>query len=147
MSYYFSSLADIHEHVLSRYKYCTSNLNMQGVYIYVTELLAVTVSICIAAMQRKPLLCLIVPIALISFGAAGFCIFAASGELATGTQCYRLFKTFESALIEREGNLYQMRKAFFYSPYAEPVLLKVVYHITYGDNVTLSLDNLTLFRR
>ena len=94
-------------------------------------------------MQRKPLLCLIVLIALSSVGAVvgDLC---STGELATGTQCYRLFKTFESALIEGEGNLYQMRKAFFYSPYAEPVLLKVVYHITYGDNVTLSRDNITL---
>ena len=116
---------------------------MQGVYIYVTELLVVTAPICIAAMQRKPLLCLIVFIALSSVGAVvgDLC---STGELATGTQCYRLFKTFESALIEGEGNLYQMRKAFFYSPYAEPVLLKVVYHITYGDNVTLSRDNITL---
>jgi len=114
---------------------------MQGVYI-ITKLPAVTVSVCIAAMQRKPLLCLIVPIALISSGAAALCSIADSGELAT--DCYRLFKTFESALIEGEGNLYRMGKAFFYSPHADPVLLKVVYHITYGDNVTLSRDNITL---
>jgi len=93
-------------------------------------------------MQRKPLSCLIVPIALISSGAAALCSIADSGELAT--DCYRLFKTFESALIEGEGNLYRMGKAFFYSPHADPVLLKVVYNITYGDNVTLSRDNLTL---
>ena len=38
------------------------------VYMYVTELLVATVSVCIAAMQRKPLLCLIVLIALSSVG-------------------------------------------------------------------------------
>ena len=38
----------------------------------------------------------------------------------------------------------EWEKHFFYSPHADPVLLKVVYNITYGDNVTLSQDNLTL---
>ena len=120
---------------------CINTCNWWVTYIHIiTELPAVTV-VCIAAMQRKPLLCLIV---LISFGAAtrDLCSIDDDGELAT--DCYRLFKTFESALIEGEGNLYRMGKAFFYSPHADPVLLKVVYHITYADNITLGRDNFTL---
>ena len=91
-------------------------------------------------MQGKLLLRLVVLIALISVTAAALCGTDDGGELAT--DCYRLFKTFESSLIEGEGNLYRMGKAFFYSPHADPVLFKVVYNITYGNNVTLGQDNL-----
>ena len=88
--------------------------------------------------MEKNLSFLVVLIALISVTAAALCGTDDGGELAT--DCYRLFKVLESALIEGEGNLYRMRKAFFYSPHADPVLFKVVYNITYGNNVTLGPD-------
>ena len=58
-----------------------------------------------------------------------------SSEAATAA-CARLSKDLERALLADEGNLFRMRKAFFYSPIASPVLLKVVYNITYRENFT-----------
>ena len=53
--------------------------------------------------------------------------------------CAQLSKDLEKALLLDERNLFCMRTAFFHSPTAAPVLLKVVYHITYADNVTKSV--------
>ena len=50
--------------------------------------------------------------------------------------CYRLFQQIEEALVRDRGNEYRLRKAFFYAPNASPVLLKVVYNISYAENVT-----------
>ena len=50
--------------------------------------------------------------------------------------CYKLYNQVRNALLGDEGNLYRLRKAFFYSPNANPVLLKVVYNISFADNVT-----------
>lgn len=47
----------------------------------------------------------------------------------------RLLKEFEMALLKDDGNLLHMRRAFYYNPAATPVLLKVVYNVTYGDNL------------
>ena len=59
-----------------------------------------------------------------------------SNEAVTWSNtCARLSKDLERALLADEGNLFRMRKAFFYSPTASPVLLKVVYNISYGENV------------
>ena len=44
--------------------------------------------------------------------------------------CAQLSKDLEKALLLDERNLFCMRTAFFHSPTAAPVLLKVVYHIT-----------------
>ena len=52
--------------------------------------------------------------------------------------CYRLYVKVRNALLGDEGNLYRLRKAFFYSPNANPVLLKVVYNVSFADNVTES---------
>ena len=57
-----------------------------------------------------------------------------SSEAATTSACARLSKDLKNALLGDEGNLFRMRKAFFYSPTASPVLLKVVYNITYGEH-------------
>ena len=56
-------------------------------------------------------------------------------EIATGT-CTKILKDLERALLQDEGNLSRMRRAFFHSPTAAPVLLKVVYNITYAKNIT-----------
>ena len=57
-------------------------------------------------------------------------------DLTTGI-CGQLSKDLERALVKDEGNLFRIRRAFFYSPTASLVLLKVVYNVTYAENVTL----------
>ena len=47
-------------------------------------------------------------------------------ERSTRT-CAKILNDLERALLQDEGNLSRMRRAFFYSPTADPVLLKVVY--------------------
>ena len=53
-------------------------------------------------------------------------------------ECYKLFQVFENALYEDKGNTYRLRKAFFYAPNANPVLMKVIYNITFPANVTMA---------
>ena len=62
-----------------------------------------------------------------------------SSEL-TIDACAQLLKGIEKAVLEDEGNLYRMRRAFFYSPTAAPVLLKVIYNVSFGDNITKTTD-------
>ena len=52
--------------------------------------------------------------------------------------CGQLFKDIERALLRDEGNLFRIRRLFFHSPTASPVLIKVYYNVTY------SLENLTI---
>ena len=40
--------------------------------------------------------------------------------------CYQIFQQIEDALNEDRGNMYMLRKAFFYAPNARPVLMKVI---------------------
>ena len=56
-------------------------------------------------------------------------------EVTTGA-CAKILKNLEKALLLDEGNLFRLRRAFFHSPTADPVLLKVVYNITYAENIT-----------
>ena len=56
-------------------------------------------------------------------------------EISTDT-CTKILNDLERALLQDEGNLSRMRRAFFHSPTADPVLLKVVYNITYAKNIT-----------
>ena len=58
-------------------------------------------------------------------------------DLTTGV-CGQLSKDLDRALVKDEGNLFRIRRAFFHSPTASPVLLKAVYNITYGGNFTLA---------
>ena len=53
--------------------------------------------------------------------------------------CAQLFKDLESALTSNEGNLLRIRRAFFHSPTAAPVLLKVIYNVTYAENFTMAV--------
>ena len=59
-------------------------------------------------------------------------------DLTTGV-CGLLSKDVERALLKDEGNLFRIRRAFFHSPTASPVLLKVVYNVTYGENFTMAV--------
>ena len=58
-----------------------------------------------------------------------------------GEVCHKFFKGFEDALYEDKGNTYRLRKAFFYAPNARPVLLKVIYNITFAGNITSVVDH------
>ena len=61
-------------------------------------------------------------------------------ELTTGI-CGQLSKDLERALVSDEGNLFRVRRAFFHSPTASPVLLKVVYNITYAESLILAITS------
>ena len=54
--------------------------------------------------------------------------------------CYELVQEFEDALYEDKGNTYRLRKAFFYAPNAHPVLMKVIYNITFAANDTMASE-------
>ena len=65
-------------------------------------------------------------------------------ELTTGI-CGQLSKELERALVSDEGNLFRVRRAFFHSPTASPVLLKVVYNITYSESLILAITSEEVF--
>ena len=50
--------------------------------------------------------------------------------------CYKLFRQVEDALVQDKGNEYRLQKAFFYAPNANPVLMKVIYNVSFATNVT-----------
>ena len=50
--------------------------------------------------------------------------------------CYNLYQQMEDALLDDKTNIYRLQKAFFYGPNANPVLIKVIYNISYSENVT-----------
>lgn len=51
-----------------------------------------------------------------------------------------------NALTQDKGNICRSRKAFFYAPNADPVLVKVKYNITFAENITEDvLPNCTEF--
>jgi hypothetical protein len=61
------------------------------------------------------------------------------GDPSVGILCGQLSKELDRALINDEGNLFRIRRAFFRSPTASPVLLKVVYNVTYAEKFILVL--------
>ena len=58
-------------------------------------------------------------------------------NVATADACYKLDEQLQHALLQDKGNLYRLKKAFFYAPNAHPVLLRVIYNVTYAENATL----------
>ena len=60
-----------------------------------------------------------------------------SKDVATANACYKLDEQLQYALLQDQGNLHRLRKAFFYAPNARPVLLRVIYNVTYAENATL----------
>ena len=62
-------------------------------------------------------------------------------------ECARLFKELEDALLQDEANMFQMKRAFFFhSPTADPVLLRVIYNISYAKNITKAAKENKLHR-
>ena len=59
-------------------------------------------------------------------------------DLSTGT-CAQLSKDLERALLQDEGNLFRLKRFFLNSPTASPVLLRVVYNITFAENLTIAV--------
>lgn len=53
--------------------------------------------------------------------------------------CGQLFKDVERAFVQDVENQFHIRRAFFHSPTASPVLLKVVYNVSYGENLTTAV--------
>lgn len=54
-------------------------------------------------------------------------------DLSSGT-CAQLSKDLERALVQDEGNLFRLRSMFRQSPTAAPVLLKVLYNVTFAED-------------
>jgi hypothetical protein len=67
----------------------------------------------------------------------GYSVCDLSEDEVIADACYRLDEQMQYALLQDKGNLYRLRKAFFYAPNAHPVLLRVIYNITYAENATL----------
>lgn len=82
-------------------------------------------------MLNTAVLFTIVALAASSIG--GRCSRLICDELTT-SECSQLYKDIERALTDDEGNLFRIRRAFFHSPTASPVLLRVVYNVTYAEN-------------
>ena len=57
------------------------------------------------------------------------------------SECAILFKELEKALLQDETNKFQMRRAFFHSPTADPVLLRVIYNVFYAENIIATEEN------
>jgi hypothetical protein len=60
-----------------------------------------------------------------------------SADEAIADACYKLDEQIEYTLLQDKGNLYRLRKAFFYAPNAHPVLLRVIYNVTFAVDATL----------
>ena len=60
-----------------------------------------------------------------------------SEDVVIADACYKLDEQLQYALLQDKGNLHRLRKAFFYAPNAHPVLLRVIYNVTYAENATL----------
>jgi predicted amidophosphoribosyltransferase len=57
-------------------------------------------------------------------------------DSSSGT-CAQLSKDLdpERALVQDEGNLFRLRSIFRQSPTAAPILLKVLYNVTFADDI------------
>ena len=67
----------------------------------------------------------------------GYSLCDNSEDVAIADACYKLDEQLQYALLQDKGNLHRLRKAFFYAPNAHPVLLRVIYNVTYAENATL----------
>lgn len=50
--------------------------------------------------------------------------------------CSDLTQDIVESLFQDRGNVFRMQNAFFYSPTADPVLLRIVYNFTFSENIT-----------
>ena len=86
-------------------------------------------------MFKKNCFLLLLLITTISYG------ISVCDEEEDNVACAKLTKQLEQRLLQDEVNLYEMRKAFYYSSTASPVLLKVVYTVTRCKSVADMLAN------
>ena len=59
-----------------------------------------------------------------------------SADAETADICFKIDQQVEHALLQDKGNLYRLKKAFFYAPNAHPVLLRVIYNLSFAENAT-----------
>lgn len=57
-------------------------------------------------------------------------------DAETADICFKIDQQVEHALLQDKGNLYRLKKAFFYAPNAHPVLLRVIYNLSFAENAT-----------
>lgn len=75
-------------------------------------------------------------IVVISLFAEGSCLVCNDPNDLTSGTCAQLSKDLERALVRDEGNLFRLKRIFRHSPTAAPVLLKVLYNVTFAENFT-----------
>ena len=82
----------------------------------------------------------------IIFISSGSCTVCDSFHIsnAVANSCYKLKTEFEEVLLYDEGNKLRLKNAFFYSPTANPVLLKVVYNVSYSGNMSTMGNDTTM---
>ena len=56
-------------------------------------------------------------------------------------ECATLFNELQEALLKDDANKFQMRQAFFHSPAANPVLLRVIYNVTVTAEKVIRAEN------
>ena len=76
---------------------------------------------------------------LVGFILSGNCLNCDDASEMTAGICTKILNSLEKALLQDEDNMFRMSKAFFYSPTASPVLLKVVYNVTFAKNITTAV--------
>ena len=103
--------------------------------------LAANFSKCLVLWQKNMFTsaatCVILLVALVTSGHSLIC--DDPDDVNTG-KCAQLSKELEKALVQDAGNLYRLRKVFFHSATATPVLLKVLYNVTFMDNFITAVD-------
>ena len=86
--------------------------------------------------MKNIIMALVIGFLLASIVSQGLSVCDDSINEAMADVCYKLDQQVEDALLQDKGNLYRLRKAFFYAPNAHPVLLRVIYNLSYAENVT-----------
>ena len=82
---------------------------------------------------------LLLAVVLLGFVLSGNCLNCDDPNERNARICAEILDDLENALLQDQGNLHRMKEAFFYSPTATPVLLKVVYNVTYGKNIMTAI--------
>lgn len=122
--------------MLFGYKYCVPSLII-SIQLFLTRLQSAT-----KTLAMKTIVTVFVAWLLASLFGLGACVCDVSSTGETLEEvCYKLFQGLEDALYEDKGNTYRLRKAFFYAPNARPVLMKVIYNVTFAANITSMIDS------
>ena len=86
--------------------------------------------------MKSIIMALVICFLLASLISQGLSVCDDSTNEAISDVCYKLDQQVEDVLLQDKGNLYRLRKAFFYAPNAHPVLLRVIYNLSYAKNAT-----------